>query len=312
MIKITKVNNDEFELYDDMEVKVKQTGHITEIKTTLGAKAEQRIQKIDADTYVVLETGELKEFNHTENRIENATSLRQSMKNLRDIINTNCTVADRCKFITLTYKENMTDSKRLYEDIKKFHMRLRYNLDQKFEYITCIEPQARGAYHAHEILIFSGKAPYIPNTKIAEIWGHGFTKTTKIDSIDNIGAYLTAYLCNLPVEQSDIKILKAAKATDLKEVEAVDTDGNKIKKAVIKGARLKFYPKGFRFYRCSRGIKRPEIQVCTYAKARKMVGNAPLVYEKTIELSNENGLINKINYRQYNSSRKPKGAENED
>lgn len=113
-MKIETVDNNLFPINDDNSiVQVKKTGNITEIKTCL-QECKQTIQKVSAQEYIVLDTGELKQYKQTEKRIENPTSLKQSMRNLRDIINTNCTDAQRCKFLALTYRENMQDPKKLY------------------------------------------------------------------------------------------------------------------------------------------------------------------------------------------------------
>lgn len=306
MSKVEKIDNDLFYVHNSDDVQVKKTGNITEIRSSLH-KSKQTIQKISANQYIVMDTGEVRYFKHTDNRIENLVSIRQSMNNLRDIINTNCTDATRCKFLTLTYRENMNDTKRLYTDIKKFFMRMKYHLkNSKFEYITCIEPQKYcRAWHAHIILIFDRKAPFIPNDKLAEIWGYGFTKVTNIDNVDNIGIYLSAYMCDLDVEQASLEDLKSAR--EIREVETVDDKGHNVSKYIIKGGRLKYYPTGMRFYRCSRGIKRPEIINCPYHMAKDMVKNTALTYEKTIKILNEgNEILNIIRYEQYNSKAKLK------
>lgn len=51
------------------------------------------------------------------------------------------------------------------------------------------------------VFIFPGKAPYIPNDEMAEIWGQGFTKTRRLDNVDNVGAYLTAYLGDMEIHE---------------------------------------------------------------------------------------------------------------
>lgn len=304
-MKIETVDNNLFPVNDDNSiVQVKKTGNITEIKTCL-RECKQTIQKVSAQEYIVLDTGELKQYKQTEKRIENPTSLKQSMRNLRDIINTNCTDTRKCKFLTLTYRENMQDPQKLYRDVKNFHKRLRYFLKNiKFEYISVIEPQGRGSFHIHELLVFTKYSPFIPNNKIEEIWGNGFTKTTKIDNIDNIGTYLCAYLCDLPIEQAGFKDIKSL--SNIKEVSTTDKNGKPISKHIIKGGRLKYYPKGMRFYRTSRGIKRPEVIKCPYSVAKDMVKNSVLTYEKTIKISDDinEKTLNIINYKQFHSKAK--------
>lgn len=307
-MRIEKIENDLFPVNDDNRiVQLKKTGNITEIKTCL-RECKQTIRKVSAQEYIVLDTGELKQYEHTEKRIENPTSLKQSMRNLRDIINTNCTNPKKCKFLTLTYcGASQNDTQKLYIDVKNYHKRLKYFLkDVHFEYISVIEPHGNnaGGFHVHEILIFDYNAPFIPNSKIEELWGNGFTKTTKIGNIDNIGIYLTAYLCDVPIEQADLKDIKSL--SNIKEVQTTDENGKPISKHIIKGGRLKYYPKGMRFYRCSRGIKRPEVIKCPYSVAKDMVKNSVLTYEKTIKISddNNNAVLNIINYKQYNSKAK--------
>ena len=297
-MEIKKVENTEARINTKSIVTVKKTGNVIEIKHSSGI-AGSNINIIDKDHYVILSTGEIREVKHTEKRIENTENIKQSMKNLRDIINTNCDNPENCLWLTLTYKENMQNQEQLYADLKKFFMRLRYHLDKKFDYIATIEPQSRGAYHAHVILIFDNKRPFIPNGQMSEIWGHGFTKTTRIDNVDDVGLYLTAYLTDISINEASISDIKSAK--EIKEIETLE-GGKKVNKKIIKGGRLKYYPSGFRLYRCSRSIKRPEIWETTNQEAMNYVTDMglELSYEKTIKLVDESKNFERIiNYRQY-------------
>ncbi|WP_306569138.1 hypothetical protein [Faecalispora jeddahensis] len=292
---------------ENCEVRVKKMGNITEVRY-MKKTPECSIQKLNKDSYVILSTGELKEFEHTETRAENLTSVSQSLANLRDLLNTNVTDASHCLWVTLTYKENMQDNKRLYQDFRKFHMRMLHYLKKNslptYEYIVAMEPQGRGAWHAHLVMIFPDKAPFIPNDTLASVWGHGFTKTKPLKDVDNVGLYLTAYLTDMElpdVISSHGKIIYG----DLKAVSVVDEQGKKQTKAIVKGARLKLYPPGFRIYRTSRGIRKPEVINCTEAEAMEEVGDAPLTFERTIKVMDDSGQgFNIINYRQFNKARK--------
>ena len=189
----------------DAPVTIKYTGNITEVSYAQ-RDSECSIRKLDKDHYIALETGEVKDFQHGINRASNLTTVAQSLRNLRDIINTNVTEPQNCLWVTLTYAENMTDHERLYQDFRKFWMRFSNYLKKSAlppaEYIVAMEPQGRGAWHAHLIIIFQQEAPYIPNAKIAEIWGFGFVKTRPLTNIDNVGLYLTAYLADMDVTQA--------------------------------------------------------------------------------------------------------------
>lgn len=295
------------------DVRVKRMGNITEVRY-MKRTPECSIQKLNKDSYVILSTGELQEFEHTETRAENLTSVSQSLANLRDLLNTNITNTSRCLWVTLTYKENMQDNRRLYQDFRKFHMRMLHHLKKHslptYEYIVAMEPQGRGAWHAHLVMIFPEKAPFIPNDTLASVWGHGFTKTKPLKDVDNVGLYLTAYLTDM--ELPDVISSSHGKIKgNLKAVSAVDEQGNQQTKAIVKGARLKLYPSGFRIYRTSRGIRKPEVINCTEAEAMEEVGDAPLTFERTIKIMDDSGKgFNIINYRQFNKARKiqQKGA----
>jgi hypothetical protein len=292
-------------------VTVKKCGNITELRyqqCSMGGS----IQKWDKDNYIDLKTGEFKEFKHSDVRVSHLENISRSLRNLRDIINTNVTNPDNCQWVTLTYRENMTDTKRLYSDFHNFNKRyqnyLKKNNLPKCEYIAAAEPQGRGAWHLHIIFIFPEFSPFIENDTLAKIWGQGFVKITSLKNVDNIGVYLSAYLGDMEAPK-DIDIEKFKENNKFKIVNAVDENGIKGKKAIIKGARLYFYPTGFNIYRHSRGIKRPEIYETTEAEAMQKLGGAVLTYEKTVQLSDDGKVINQINYRHFNDLKKEKKGE---
>lgn len=276
-------------------VTVKMCGNITEIRYMQNAPSPA-IQKLDKDYYLNLRTGEVRKVKHKSSRAGDPASVSQSLRNLRDIINTNLTNPECALWVTLTYRENMRDVGRLYEDYRRFWSRFQYHLriqgHPKAEYISAVEPQGRGAWHLHTLFLFPEKAPYIPNQKMAQLWGHGFTKTKGLQGIDNPGLYLTAYLGDMELEQVVADgILHKGRVVATKS-------GSK---AVVKGARLHLYPAGINLYRCSKGIKRPETYSMTEREAQEYIGKASLVYEKTIEVVDKAGSIkNRIYYRQYN------------
>lgn len=292
----------------ETQVTVKQCGNVIEVRYMRSIPTAV-IEKVNFNLYIDKRTGEVKEFRHSENRAESKTSVAQSLQKLRDLINSNLTEPEKALWVTLTYRENMRDKTRLYEDFRRFWPRFLYYLRKHeyppAEYITAAEPQARGAWHLHGLFLFPDKAPFIPNADIARIWGHGFTKTKSLKGIDNPGLYLTAYL-------GDMELTEALSAGSTRgriaEASVTDEQDKRQKKAVIKGARLRLYPPGFNLYRASRGVKRPEVWRCTEAEAQAVVNGAPLIYEKTIAITDEaGGIKNIINYRQYNSASKEGG-----
>lgn len=265
------------------------------------------IKKISKDEYIVISTGEIYEFKHKENRSQNVDALRVTFKKIRQIINYNFRGDPNELAFTITYKENMTDTKRLYNDFRKFIKRLRYKYPD-VEYMSVVEPQGRGAWHCHVLLKFiKHEKIYIPNKEIADTWGHGYVSVKAIKkNVDNLGAYLSAYLGDVELndktdlsELMDVGALKLNKSINIKEVEV---DGKT--KRFIKGARLYLYPSGMNIYRCSRGIKEPETTYMPYKEIKKIVGAVTPNYSKGIKIIDDDGnVVNTITYEQYNMKR---------
>ena len=72
-----------------------------------------------------LSIGEVKKRRHSENRFQSPKSVRKSINSLMDLIRCNATSPANCKWITLTYREEMTDCKRVFKDNKAFLRKLR-------------------------------------------------------------------------------------------------------------------------------------------------------------------------------------------
>ena len=295
VIKDTSIRRDDL-------VSVKQMNHIYEICYLSHRNNKTPIKLLDKDNYILLSTGEIKECNHIKNRSENKLQVSQSLKRLRDYINTNVVNVKNCKWITLTYRENMTDPKRLYFDFKNFVKRFKYKYGH-FEYIVACEPQGRGAWHCHCIIIFDYKAPFIPNSDVEALWGHGFTKTNKLDDIDNIGAYLTAYLGDLELSSCNENNIEISDY-EIKEVYEIGNKKLKTPKKFVKGARLNLYPPKFNIYRVSRGIKKPIKEYYSYNVIKEKAGLKTPTYSKAIKLiDNKTDFKNTIIYEYYNTKR---------
>lgn len=263
------------------------------------------ILKVDKDHYINLETAELCEFAHIENRSQDLSTVAKSLALGRDILNTNISDVNCCRWITLTYAENMTDSKKLQKDFENFNVRCRQRFGH-YEYITAAEPQGRGAWHLHCVFIFDSKAPYMPNEVVADLWKQGFVTVKRLDDVDNVGAYLTAYLGDMELSEAVEKNISFSERS-VKECEFVDDNGQKQSKKYIKGARLYMYPPGFHIFRYSKGIKKPDVSRCKYIDAIKneKVSSAQLTFSKSIELADaESDYNNTLTYEYYNAIRK--------
>ena len=291
--------------YPSTPITVKRCGNVTEIRYAVHGPPTITIEKLNADMYVDKRTGEVKEFQHHASRAEDKASVAQSLRKLRDLINANLEHPETALWITLTYCENMSDPAQLYEDYRRFWQRFKYYLNKyshpPAEYIIAAEPQGRGAWHLHCLFLFPAKAPFIPNTDIARIWGQGFTKTQSLKGVGNPGLYLTAYL-------GDMELSEAVSAGQFKAGRLVETKDKS--KVVVKASRLSLYGPGMNIFRYSRGVRKPEVCQMTEQEAQTEVSGMSLTYEKTISITDEGGTLrNIINYRTYTKA--PAESDNE-
>ena len=262
-------------------IRIRKAGNVLDVKRYERMNGQMPITRLDADSYLVNSTGEIKQYDKAKDRSEGVWRIRKSMDNLRAILNANFTGNINEAWSTLTYRENMTDPQQLRKDREKFWKRLRYhNPDIPLEYVAIAEPQERGAWHLHECWKRTdGQKLYIPQKEVLELWGHGGVNIKRLDKSDNIGAYLTAYLQNIPVE-------------------------NSIGKAFVKGARLQMYPPDMNFYRCSRGIVIPEWSNILDEKTEAIIRKGTPNYRQIIEVYDDNSdRLQTVQTEQYNLKR---------
>lgn len=306
-MKVQKIETEHIK--NPARVKKIVSGNVIEYASMKAFPAEIPIQRVSADNYIDLRTGEMCEYQRAENKSECYMSVRKSMRTLRNILNANCLNESSLLWVTLTYAENMTDTERLYNDYKNFWKRFKYHCQKNNitvpEYISVIEPQGRGAWHCHTMLIFPEKAPFLDNnTVIAKLWGHGFTKTKAVHGVDNIGAYFSAYLADLPIDEAQTLGLKG----EVLE-KAVDASGKTEYKKFVKGARLALYPAGMNIFRTSRGIARPtetDLSGISAAELEKeKASSGKLTFSNTVAiLSDDDEVRNIITHEYYNIKRK--------
>lgn len=272
----TKIIQKENQLIPDSAiVKVIESGNIIDILKVEKKNRRQNGKMLNKDEYLVFSTGEIITCNHTKTRQESLQTLKHSMQNLRNIINANFTGGNNEKWITLTFGKNkIFDSKNLYPIFDSFMKRLRRYLlcenNQKIDYICVPEPHEKQDWHIHLLLIDkSGKDLYIPKSTLFAIWQQGFVKINKLEQVDNIGAYLSAYLTNTKDK---------------------------------KGARLYLYPANHNLYRKSKGIVKPNINYMSYGKAKEKIKNKILTYSRTYKIETPEGFTNTICHRQYKPS----------
>lgn len=246
-------------------VKVFYTGESARVVTTHKGKCV--IRNIGERQYAHIETGEVKAYSkEAKSRAENARGLATSFQLMRDMINCNFSPEDftgkRALWVTLTYRECVTDYHQVEADFEAFKKRLR-RLYGEFSYLNALEPMGKKAghrWHVHVLLKWESKAPYIED--LLSIWGHGWTKVN-LARTDNFGAYLSAYLTNMESENGELK-----------------SNGKKY----LKGSRLSLYPPKMRPFRWSKDLKKPEVQEENMSpELRKSLGFRTFVTAREIE-----------------------------
>lgn len=285
------------EIQEGAPAKLVYMGPVVEVTAYQKKPLPLPCKPLDADHYVYTagpKEGEICEYNHAETKLDSAQSVRRTLAHIRALINTNVTVPQNVRWVTLTYAENMTNVERLYRDFQKFWKRFVYWNDkqgfEKPEYISVVEPQGRGAWHVHAFFIWPHAAPYIDNDAVMrKLWGHGWTKTKAVKNCDNIGAYFSAYLADMELDEveglSDTERVTALKSVcDLLERETTDENGERVKKRILKGARLALYPPNMQIVRRSKGILNPSVEKTTYGKAKEKVSTAILTFSRAYEV----------------------------
>lgn len=227
-----------------------------------------------------------------------AANLRRTFAKMRGLINANYFGDNNELLITLTYKENMQDHKRLAHDLDIFNKRMKRALGE-VKYLTAVEPQARGAWHAH-ILVkqLTSHYTYWPHEDVAKLWEHGtIIDVQRLRNCDNVGAYLSSYLTDTPANAPDYP----------DPLNGLRDTGTCPPKRVIKGGRLHMYPRGMRIFRASQNLDRPITKKIRPYSAEywALVSGSRITYQSTLELSESNDneqdyLFNKIHQMQLN------------
>ena len=113
IINTKKINDNDIVNYvkinDDLRI-VKNSFHNT----------VHRMQKLDCNRGVNVETGEIIEFKRSLNRSQRMCDFKRSLSKLRDIIKLNVVDLEKCLFITLTYDDNISDREVFRKDFENF------------------------------------------------------------------------------------------------------------------------------------------------------------------------------------------------
>lgn len=281
-----KNNTTTLPIPDDALVTVTTAGDYKKVTYSEHQNTVARTKKLSKDLYCD-NYGIVHKYKHTKTRQESIKSVRKSLNELCDVIHANTVYLERCKWVTLTYAENMTDLDRLAKDWGNFRKKALRKWG-RFEYIWVKEPQARGAWHLHVIMIFDDKAPYISCDDLYKVWGKGFVRVKNMTSGVDFGLYFTASLRDMPLDEA--------------EKAGIEIDPQKLSKdkKYVKGARLELYPSGIHIFDSSNGADKPVSQKMTYAQSKEEVTGMEEVSQYSTSLLNSEGrCFNRLSITRY-------------
>ena len=170
------------------------------IMEALGAEGYALYKKHEG-RYLVNKEAEYTLFDDLEDKEEKKqkakSSLARTRNEMRRKINANPTLLT---FLTLTFKENITDVKKANIIFNRFIVRMRKRIED-FKYIAVIEFQQRGAVHYHLLcdldiskLITKEATRKYERDFSQNHWKNGFVTIKPADHVDNMGAYFCKYL----------------------------------------------------------------------------------------------------------------------
>ena len=134
------------------------------------------------------QTDEVKKENY-------ARSIKRTKRTIRELVNCNFHNS-YSSFLTLTFKDNITDYDIAFNFWKRFKQKVEYHYKIKLSYLGVVEFQKRGAIHFH-ICLFN--VPYLEHSRLYGMWnsvcpGGVYIERVNTDTCDNVGAYVTKYI----------------------------------------------------------------------------------------------------------------------
>ena len=239
-------------------VKVKQVSDSVEIVKTTHCNHNPIVKRLSKGMHINTKTGEIIQ-DKTDNQVSKAYWLKVTNQNLADIIQHNLIDRKKVLLLTLTYNPMQSDYKKIAEDFKRFIKKLRQQVTcfGNIEYIYVLELYDDLIhYHIHAILFFNN-SPYnvfVDKQIILDAWGHGNITLSQPTKDNQIVSYLTAHKVKNVTEQN--------------------------KHMHQKALRQEHLPIGSKYYRYSKGIKKPVIFKDTYANAVNHLAKLGFEYHK--------------------------------
>ena len=302
--KIKVQVNSSYHIPPNLIVKLQRQGADYAVERANEKETRPHVKKLSAKEYLVLKTGEIKEYDKPNIEKTNG-NLGRMFERLRALIRTNFDGKGKNQImLTLTYKKNMQDPEQLYNDFKLFWKRFKYfrqsyaGDSDDLEYIAVSEPQGRGAWHMHVLVkTHPDKDAFTPHDKVLKMWrdvikddGGAYLKYLKSG---DTGSYYVAYFTDTMSHKKD-------EQEDLEFNERYEKDKEKLRsKKRIKGERLKYYPINMKFYRRTKGIIEPSDEQTIHNKVEKEFGQPRFVRSYSLIDLEQNKTLNTMNKLTY-------------
>lgn len=74
-MRVKRLNSDNVKVADTAQVKLKMTGNTAVVQFTAGVNKKCPVQNLSKDTYMLKETGEIKQKNKAENRFQSPKNM---------------------------------------------------------------------------------------------------------------------------------------------------------------------------------------------------------------------------------------------
>lgn len=242
-----------YNIKEDKEVKVIKynNGEIIVKESSKKPNNLKRFKKINANEYMDIETGEIKQYRKREKR--KIESIKNARKKLMHILKNNFDGSDNELYITVTCEEQEEDYNKMHKMIKQFFTKLK-NIYKGIKYVYVIELQEeRNSWHMHGLIKDKmHEKLYIDNEEIAQIWGHGYTKTLRIKDVE---------------QENEIANCKDYGENAFDNIEAID----KVILYMAKTRTKEKVPVNKNLYYTSKNIERPKTEKMLYKNFKKEV-----------------------------------------
>lgn len=220
----------------DKIVTVYYTPHFLQI-TDVAKQISIPYKKIDKQSFVNIETGEVKHLSKNRENVRSISSLQKTFSRLSLLIKSNF-YGDKSEcFISLSYSKNISDNKEFNRDIKNFYAKLVRNSSVSYRCLAICEFQKSGNIHMHILARrLDNELLQIRELKRLSLWQHGTCHIQRLYDSEGLADYLNPF------------------------------------KIPHKRERLKYYKPNMQIYRCYGHFDRPQKLKTSVEDALRLVG----------------------------------------